>query len=309
MSVAYDEVCKLTLEPSTHPRGRRFLTAASGLVRLGRRHYIVADDEQHLGVFDPATAGPVQLVRLFDGDLPESAKKRKRKKADLESLLLLPPLPRCPGGALLALGSGSRPNRRRGALLGLDAVGALLGPARVIDLEPLLEPLGKRFAEVNIEGALISGDDLMLLQRGNKGGPNATIRYAWPELQPWLLGEADEPPPPREVRRHDLGEVDGVPYGFTDGTALADGGWLFSAVAEATDNAFDDGACSGAAIGIVGADGQLRSMEPLLPRRKVEGVEVRMLQGRLVVGMVTDADDPDAPAEYGTATLQQAAPD
>ena len=71
--------------------------------------------------------GPVQLVRLFDGDLPESAKKRKKKKADLESLLHLPPLPRCPGGALLTLGSGSRPNRRRGALLGLDAAGALLG--------------------------------------------------------------------------------------------------------------------------------------------------------------------------------------
>ena len=303
MSLTYTEVCKLTLEPSTHPRGRRFLTAASGLVRLGRRHYVVADDEQHLGVFDPATGGPVQLVRLFDGDMPESAKKRKKKKADLESLLLLPPLPRCPGGALLTLGSGSRPNRRRGALLGLDGVGALLGQVRVIDLEPLFEPLERRFDELNIEGALIADDDLVLLQRGNKGGPNATIRFACREIEPWLLGEADDAPRPRAVREYDLGRVDGVAYAFTDATTLADGGWLFSAVAEDTDNAYDDGACSGAAIGVVGTDGELRTIEPLLPRRKVEGIEARMVQGKVVVGMVTDADDPDQPAEYGTATL------
>lgn len=303
-TLAYAEVRKLDLDPSTHPRGRRFLTAASGLVRLGRRHYVIADDEQHLGVFDPASPGPVQLVRLFDGDLPESAKKRKQRKADLESLVHLPPLPRCPGGALLTLGSGSRPNRRRGALLGLDAAGALLGQVKVVDLAPLYEPLGRRFDEVNIEGALIVDDDLMLLQRGNKGGPNATVRFAWQELEPWLLGDRDEPPEPRRVREYQLGEADGVAFGFTDCAALPEGGgWLFSAVAEDTDNAFDDGACAGAAIGVVGADGGVLTMRSLAPRRKVEGIEARMLQGKVVIGMVTDADDPDAPAEYGTATL------
>ena len=304
MSLTYTEVCKLALDPSTHPRGRRFLSAASGLVRMGRRHYVIADDEQHLGVFDPQAGGPVQLVRLFDVDLPESAKKRKKQKADLESLMLLPPLPRCPGGALLTLGSGSRPNRRRGALLGLDATGALLGQVRVIDLEPLYAPLGRRFDEVNIEGALICDDDLMLLQRGNKGGPNATIRFAWREIEPWLLGEADDPPEPRLVREYDLGRVDGIPFGFTDATLLPDGGgWLFSAVAEDSDNAFDDGACLGAVIGSVGSDGALQPMRELAPRRKVEGLEARLIHGKVVVGMVTDADDPEQPAEYGTTVL------
>jgi len=304
-TLSYNEVRKLTLDPATHPRGRRFLTAASGLVRLGRRHYVIADDEQHLGVFDPASPGPVQLVRVFDGDLPESAKKRKKKKADLESLVHLPPLPRCPGGALFTLGSGSRPNRRRGALLGLDAVGALLGQVRVIDLAPLYESLGRRFDEVNIEGALIVEDDLMLLQRGNKGGPNATVRYAWRDFAPWLLGEADEAPEPRAVREVDLGAVDGIAFGFTDCAAMPEGrGWLFSAVAEDTDNAFDDGACSGVSIGVVNADGAVQAMLPLAPRRKVEGIEARMQQGKVVVGMVTDADNPDEPAEFGTATLK-----
>jgi hypothetical protein len=179
----------------------------------------------------------------------------------------------------------------------------LLGPVRVIDLGPLYESLGRRFAEVNIEGALIFGDDLTLLQRGNKGGPNATIRYAWRDIEPWLLGDAD-PPEPRRVREYDLGQVDGIPFGFTDATLLPDGsGWLFSAVAEDTDNAFDDGACLGAAIGIVGSDGALRTMQELAPRRKVEGIEARQVQGKVALGMVTDADDPEQASEYGVATL------
>ena len=303
MSLNYTEVRTLTLDPATHPRGRAFLSAASGLVRMGRRHYVVADDEQHLGVFDATGEAPVQLIRLFDGDLPASAKKRKAEKADLETLLLLPPLPRCPGGALLALGSGSRPNRMRGALLGLDTLGAVLGPARVVDLEPLYEPLVARFDELNIEGAVISGDDLMLLQRGNRGGPNAAIRYSWPAILAWLEGDSSTRLKPRSVREYALGEVEGVPFGFTDATALADGGWLFSAVAEATDNSYDDGACRGAAIGIVGPGDALRSMHRLEPLRKVEGIEARLVRGKVVVGMVTDADDPEQPAQYGTATL------
>ena len=303
MSLTYTEVRTLTLDPASHPRGRAFLSAASGLVRMGRRHYVVADDEQHLGVFDATGEAPVQLIRLFDGDLPASAKKRKAEKADLETLLLLPPLPRCPGGALLALGSGSRPNRMRGALLGLDTLGAVLGPARVVDLEPLYEPLGARFDELNIEGAVISGDDLMLLQRGNRGGPNAAIRYSWPAILAWLEGDSSTRLKPRSVREYALGEVEGVPFGFTDATALADGGWLFSAVAEATDNSYDDGACRGAAIGIVGADDSLRSMQGLSPLRKVEGLEAQLVRGKVVVGLVTDADDPEQPAQYGTATL------
>ncbi len=303
MTLSYTEVRTLTLDPATHPRARPFLSAASGLVRMGRRHYVVADDEQHLGVFDAAGQAPVQLIRLFDGDLPASAKKRKAEKADLETLLLLPPLPGCPGGALLALGSGSRPNRMRGALLGLDTSGAVLGPVRAIDLAPLYEPLASRFDELNIEGAVISGDDLMLLQRGNKSGVNATIRFAWGGVEAWLEGESTARLKPRVVREYDLGAVDGVAFGFTDATAVPDGGWLFSAVAEATDNAFDDGPCRGAAIGIVGEDGAVRAIRRLAPLRKVEGIEARLVQGKVVVGMVTDADDPGQPAEYGTATL------
>ena len=87
------------------------MSAASGLVRSGAQLFVVADDELHLGVFEDTLGGggvltPGRVVRLFEGDLPNPKGPRKKAKPDLETLALLPPLPGCACGALLALGSG-----------------------------------------------------------------------------------------------------------------------------------------------------------------------------------------------------------
>jgi hypothetical protein len=116
-----------------------FLSAASGLVRSGGELYVVADDELHLGRFEPEGGAPGSLMRLLDGKLPERPAARKRRKADLEILMRLPALPGFAHGALLALGSGSRPPRERGALVQLDEDGRARGmaagsmPRRCID--------------------------------------------------------------------------------------------------------------------------------------------------------------------------------
>ena len=301
MPLTYRQVGALAIDPASHPRGLSFLSAASGLLRVGERLYVVADDENHLGVFDADLATPGRLIRLFDGDLPASPKKRKGQKADLESLLLLPAATAWPDGALLALGSGSRPTRFVGALLPLDAKGEAQGPAQIIDLTPLYGSLNARFGELNIEGAFILGDALMLLQRGSMGGPNAVIRFPLSTVMAWLGGAAVSLQPAAVVEC-DLGRVDGVALTFTDGAALPDGSWLFSAVAERTDNAYDDGACVAAAIGIAESDGRLRSMRRLAPTRKIEGIEAQVRGGKIVIGTVTDADNPAIPAELGTTS-------
>ena len=83
------------------------LSAASGLVRLGNRLYVVADDELSLGVFDLSNDEAGRLVRIFEGELPASHDERKAAKPDLESLTMLPAFDGCPYGALMAIGSGS----------------------------------------------------------------------------------------------------------------------------------------------------------------------------------------------------------
>lgn len=290
----------LLLDPATHPRGQAHLSAASGLVRAGAWLYLVADDEHHLGAL-PATAAAVpeptaqaplvQLHRILEGDLPADARARKASKPDLEALALLPASPTHPHGALLALGSGSKANRQRGIAIALDPAGRPAGAAQVVDLTPLYAPLRAEFADLNIEGAFVAKDELHLLQRGNKGDArSACISYPLAPLQAWLAGLRTEPPVALRTSLFDLGMVDGVPLGFTDGAALVDGngGWLFSAVAENTDDSYADGECVASAIGWVGADGVLGRMSALQGAPKVEGIA---LDGERLL-MVTDADDP-----------------
>jgi hypothetical protein len=285
----------LTVDPAAHPRGAPHLSAASGLVCAHGRVHVVADDELHLGVFDDATA-PGLLVRLFDGALPQARKARKRAKPDLETLLHLPPGPAWPGGALLALGSGSRPQRERGALLAFNQRGQLMAP-QAVDLAPLYGPLRSRFGDRNIEGALLRGSDFVLLQRGHgRHGVNAALHYRRSDLALLLGGRACPALRPRAEHRFALGELDGIPLGFTDGVAwpgaVGRGRWLFCAAAEDTENSYLDGGCAGSVLGVADAQGQLLWTRRLAGRHKMEGIDARAEGGGLALCLVSDADDP-----------------
>lgn len=77
------------------------LSAASGLVCVGRQVYVVADDELHPGRFSRGGNAVGEL---------------------------LPPFADFRHGALLALGSDSGPNRCSGALLALNEAGDIAAP-------------------------------------------------------------------------------------------------------------------------------------------------------------------------------------
>jgi len=274
------------------------LSAASGLVQHRGRLYVVADDELGLGVFELAGNAPGRWFALFDGVLPAGPAARKAAKPDLESLLQWPTADG--GGELLALGSGSAALRHRAVRVALEASGEPQGAAQFIDLSALHGGLAAQFAQPNIEGAFIDGDDFCLLQRGHAGEPvNACVRYPLRAVDAWLRG-AGTCPPISTIRRYELGNLEGVPLCFTDATALPGGGWLFCAAAEATDDAVADGPCRGSAVGWVAPDGTLQGLRPLSLRVKAEGIAwVGAGTGtdapaRLL--LVTDADDRGAPA-------------
>ncbi|UFX04334.1 hypothetical protein SmedWSM1115_24955 (plasmid) [Sinorhizobium medicae WSM1115] len=64
-------------------------------------------------------------------------------------------------------------------MLGLDACGTVCTAPRIVDLSFILDPLAAEFAQVNIEGAVVAGQELRLFQRGNKRHiDNAVIRYS-----------------------------------------------------------------------------------------------------------------------------------
>jgi hypothetical protein len=297
----------LLVDPLHHPRGQGHLSAASGLVRVQRRLYVVADDEHHLGVLSTTGQAPVRLVRLFQRDLPESMKARKKAKADLETLVHVPAMPGHPFGALVALGSGSDPHRRasarrsRAVVIPLDASGAVIERMHMTDLSPLYQRLRKSLGGLNIEGAFAADGQMCLLQRAKKGGkkgdsPNACVRYDWKTFMTWLLGKRNERPPILSITEIDVGEVDGVPLGLTDGVALAAGRWAFSAVAENTGSSFDDGPCIASVVGVMSSDGTVLQSYRLKDAPKVEGISAVVRGSEISLTMVTDDDNPAAPS-------------
>jgi hypothetical protein len=265
------------------------VSAASGLVATERWLYVVVDDERALGVFPREGDAPGRLLPLPGEPLPADPVDRKLRKPDLEALCLLPPDAAAPHGALLALGSGSAAPRRWGVRWMLDAAGALLGEPTSLDLGPLYDELGRHFAQLNVEGAVVHGDDLLLAQRGNSAeGINAIVRL---ELVAGLVPEAV-----REVERVALPELHGVPVSFTDLTVLPDGEVAYLACAEATDDPVRDGVFVGAIAGVLGG-----GWEVLEPAHKVEGLWP--LGGREAL-LVADPDDRAIPAPLLEGVLQ-----
>jgi hypothetical protein len=295
---------ELTLSAASSPGRHPYLSAASGLVKVGAFFYVVADDEYHLGAFPVAGDGPGELIRLFAGTLPTEAAARKKSKPDLEALAYLPAFGGFPGGALLCIPSGSTAKRHGGALLGLDSGGIAIGAPRPIDLSSVYAGLLRDIPALNIEGAAVVGDELLLLQRGNhRHSRNACIRFNLQDVLRVLGRTGSLDIGPSTITPVDLGDIDGVPLCFSDVAPLPGIGCVFTAIAEDTDDSYIDGPCRGAAIGIMDTDYRVRYLEQLTDPAKVEGVHAEIAGQLLQVWLVTDADDADTPARLLTADI------
>ncbi|MCC7516439.1 MAG: hypothetical protein IT470_03760 [Pseudomonadales bacterium] len=263
------------------------ISAASGLVIVGSFLHAVADDERYLSTYRLDDLQYLQQTILQDGQLPAEKAKRKKLKPDFESLAAVPSMANCSYGALLAIGSGSTVNRQRAVLLALDADGNVGSHVRELDFSKLYAALS--LEDCNIEGAVVCGEDLILLQRANAGHEqNALVRV--PLLQCLSPAEMFTP----VVTHCALPTVQSVPLGFTDGILLNNGNILFSAVAENTSDSYNDGTCLGAAIGEITQQGVLVRYALLAQPFKIEGIACGA-EGELYA--VTDADDPGIPAQ------------
>ena len=280
-----------TAEPlaSGHP----FLSAASGLVQIGDALCVVGDDEQHLAVFDSTGDNAGRLIRLLPGELPRKKKKRKAVKPDFEILFRLPPQDKTTGGLICAMGSGSTPQRMRGAIIDLDTSNVTL-----LDLQPLFAAFAPLVAEINLEGVVVRGDRLLLFNRGNMANPETCIFET--ALVAITSGEIAEV---TLLKTLILPFVDDVPLTVTDACALGGGRVLLSAVAEVTDDSYADGDILAAAIILLNADLEVVMIEPLEPILKIEGITARRTESGVELLCVSDADDPDTPSSLYSASL------
>ena len=141
------------------------LRAGSAIRRWAGRLVVVQDDVHALGFLDEASGDITALLlppgadgsHVFGDDLGNKA-----LKMDLEACITLP------DGRLVALGSGSTPARERVVIVDPS------GDVRLFNAHGLYAALHARpdftGSELNIEGATVVGDALLLFQRGN-GAP------------------------------------------------------------------------------------------------------------------------------------------
>jgi len=260
------------------------VSAASGLVATDQHFYVVADDELTLLRLARHDLGAYELIVLRGGRLPREPKARKAEKPDFEALALI-------GERLIAWPSGSTDKRHLGAWM----TTRLGGGAKVFDATALHAAIAQSFAApLNIEGAAVRGDELILFQRGNaKHGVDGIACIDLPAFERALDGGAPLTASMlRRTARVDLGDLYGVRLGFTDAAPLGDGRLVFVAAAEATDHPYDDAAVAGSAIGVLGTDDRVQRIVRLQVKDKVEGVTVVDEGGTRTAYMVTDADDP-----------------
>lgn len=288
--MSWREIGRLFWRPDRFETPRP-LCAGSGLVNRGGSLWIVADDLHHIVHLqsDGVLVGAGE--RLFPGELPEDDKARKRVKPDTECLIALPP--KGAGARLLAFPSGSKRRRTRAALIELDAQGAFLRKDE-IDFSRLLHFLDERIPDLNIEGGVTQGDEVLLLQRGNgKAGFNALVSFPLETLEASLDGRFDADRFKPAIHEFPLPAIDGARLTFTDATLL-DGVLYFAAAAERGDSTWEDGAVAGSAIGRIDT---AASIVTQIDRIKVEGLACAHSNVKSATFFaVTDADDASVPS-------------
>lgn len=277
--------------------------AGSSLRRVGERLVVVQDDANFLAVL--SHDGTVDAITLPAGPGGkrqfDEGRGNKKHKFDLEAALTVAT---SEGEELWAFGSGSSAVRTR-------IIRWREGEPRVCEAKRwyqyLVEQKSFSGAELNIEGALIHRDELLIFQRGN-GAPTNT-HAALDAVGVFDFGafhafveapETAEIPTLRATRRYDLGAVDGARLTFTD-AALINDQVYYSAAAEASPDATRDGPVTAVAIGVFD-ESDFSAQWALLEREdgsplldKVEGISAGKNPQTLYA--VVDRDEPDLPAE------------
>lgn len=264
-------------ETEDHPG---FARAASAVRRWQRRLVVIQDDVNAIamgGSENPALLEAWLLPRGEDGRRSfDDALGNKHLKLDLEAAAVLP------DGRLLALGSGSTPARER--LVIADAEGGIV----LRDAADLYASLRRATAfsgsELNIEGAVVQDGWLRFFQRGNGQASrglqpvSAVGDVPLSAFLAWLDAGAAAPELAR-ILCVELGDVAGVPLGFTDATLLGSGAIAFVACAERSPDVTRDGEVLACRLGLL--EGDSARLFDIVDEHgnsctlKLEGIEVR----------------------------------
>ena len=280
----------LPLNFKTTEGDQKYFSAASGLVHLKNRYYVIADDDLSIGSLSE-DGQQSRLDQIMPGTLPTDLKKRKKQKPDFEALFWLNDQ-RLGGEGLVVLPSGSKPNRFIAVFVPLTAEATLnlKGIVR-FDMSPYYNSILKQEKELNIEGVFMEQELLVLFHRGNSDNDqNRFFEFKKSELVDLILGENKKLLFSIEKTEIvDVGAIDGIKLTLTD-IALFEGRRYFLAAAENTSNAIDDGEIKGTVLGELIAGSQVRTIATF-ENQKFEGLSLQRRDNKIIIfSMVSDND-------------------
>lgn len=288
----------LNIKPNGDQPG--FLSPASGVVKLGDRVYVISAEAMTLAEFSLANLEqPGNLLQMISNDSYSALDGRSADaKPEFESLIHLTPEEIEPGGALLAVPSGTSTDKYAGVLLLLDNTGAVKSQ-KLVDFRSLYKMLASKIPDLNIEGAVCGTEKVFLFQRGNNNGSrNAVIELHKDRFVDCLRFFASvESICLSEVTDCELDSIDGSRLGFTDAASLEDGRIVFTAAAE------EAGKCKGFAIGLMSKDLKVLKLKKFDRGPQIEGIFAESQKPPLL-WMVFDKVAPETPSSLYTMVLE-----
>lgn len=221
------------------------IPSASGIEKVGNRYYMLGDDSPYLYQLD-SQFKLTKKYTLFDAGPAKAGRIAKATKPDLESI--------CQftygrDTLLVLLGSGSSSARNKGFLVNASEKHQVT-PLDLSLLYTFLKRVLKIESEgvLNIEGLAMDNSYAYFLQRPFGGKPSVLFRFDANDFKDFLLRGG--PLPAVAVYHFTLPALNGVPSGFSGAYTLGDK-LFFTASAEDTPDAIQDGRVMGSYIGVI----------------------------------------------------------
>ncbi len=235
----YAQITGLNLKVESRKELKK-VPSASGLVLLDNAFYVVGDNSPWL--FKLSKGFKIKEKYLI---FPAGQKfdiMPKAMKPDFEALAHYQ---KEGEDYLLVFGSGSKTPQRDVLVrmkLGKETEAEVFSMREFYDV--MRNVAGLKEDALNIEGAVITGGMLFLLEREN----NLVFVFKWKEMEQYLKDFKTCPVP--EVYRMNLPEIEGLEAGFSGAAASADGNKIiFTASVENRKDTYKDGEILGSFVG------------------------------------------------------------
>jgi hypothetical protein len=271
----------LNINGSANSQNKAYISAASGLALSSKFLFCIADDLNTLAKFNIEKDLPGEIISLGLPELPADKTQTKKYKPDFESILKISK------DSIILLPSGSGDLRNTAVLFNPDRIFSF-------SLKLLFAELSKSIPELNIEGAIMTGSEIILFQRGNgKNAQNSVITLSAEiflhemDTEMSITGKSI-----KKIQNVYLNTLNNVPLSFTDACLRGDRIY-FLAAAENSASTWEDGEFSGAIIGEINTAGHIISRHSLEIAHKPEGLEYHPEKDIFLI--CTDSDDPDIP--------------